>query len=128
MHAIYQDRSYDSTLPVAAIESRNMNFYAHWHEDVELICIYEGSLLVGINNESRVLRHGDMAVCSSGDIHFYDCRGMESVHRMIIFRPELIDSAGGWPRAFAFSSPFLQGQNYTEMYNRFNSSFETVQE
>lgn len=126
MHAIYEDRSYSSNLPVVAIESKNMNFYAHWHEDVELICVCEGTLLVGINNESRVLHQGDMAVCSSGDIHFYDCRGLESVHRMIIFRPELIDSSGGWPRTFVFSSPFLQDQRHKELHNQFNSAFETV--
>lgn len=126
MHAIYEDRSYASNLPVVAIESRNINFYAHWHEDVELICVCEGLLQVGINNESRILRQGDMAVCSSGDIHFYDCKGQESLLRMIIFRPEFIDSAGGWPRTFVISSPFLQDQSYSDLYNKFNSAFETV--
>jgi AraC-like DNA-binding protein len=128
MHAIYENRSYASNLPVVAIESRNMDFYAHWHGDVELICVCEGSLLVGINNEARMLRRGDMAVCSSGDIHYYDCRGLESVLRMIIFRPELIGSAGGWPRAFAFGSPFLQDKCFEEQYNRFNCAFETVRQ
>jgi AraC-like DNA-binding protein len=128
MYAIYEDRSYASSLPVVAMESRNINFYAHWHEDVELIYVCNGSLLVGVNNESRVLRQGDMAVCSSGDIHFYDCKGMESILRMIIFRPELIDSAGGWPRAFVFSSPFLQERNSIELHHSFNCAFETVQE
>lgn len=126
MHAIYEDRSYAGNLPVAAFESRAMSFHAHWHKDVELIRICGGSLLVGINNEARILRRGDMAVCSSGDIHFYDCKGMDSVLQMIIFRPELIDSAGGWPRAFAFSSPFLQAGGYGELYERFGAAFETV--
>jgi AraC-like DNA-binding protein len=128
MHAIYEDRSYSSNLPVMASESHNINFHAHWHEDVELICVCAGSLLVGINNESRMLHQGDMAVCSSGDIHFYDCKGMESILRMIIFRPELIDSIGGWPRGFVFSTPFLQGRNYEKQYKMFNSAFETIRD
>jgi AraC-like DNA-binding protein len=126
MHAKYENRYYVNNLNVVAFESRNMSFFAHWHTDVELICVYEGSLMVGINNESRILHKGDMAICSSGDIHFYDYMDMESIIRLIIFRPELIDCAGGWPRAFAFSSPFLQEQCYRELYSRFNSAFETV--
>lgn len=128
MHAIYEDRSYDSNLPVVAFESRNIGFFAHWHEDVELICVCEGSLQVGINNESRILRRGDMAVCSSGDIHFYDCRGQECILRLIIFRPEMVDSTGGWPRAFEFCSPFLQDPCHAGLYDRFNGAFETLRQ
>lgn len=124
MRAFYENRSYNSNLPVVAFESRRMRFFAHWHEDVELIRVCEGSLLVGINNESRVLHQGELAVCSSGDIHFYDCRDQESIVRIIIFRPELVESAGGWPRSFAFSSPFLDEGN--ELTGRYDAAFDTV--
>ncbi len=123
MHAIHEDRSYAGGLPVVAYESRNMKFPAHWHADVELLCVCDGSLLVGINNESHVLHKGDVAVCSSGDIHFYDNKSWESVHRMIIFRPELVDNAGGWPRGFVFSTPFVLNQGPQELYQKFNAAF-----
>ncbi len=126
MHAIYEDRSYAGGLPVVAYETRNMKFPAHWHADVELVCVCNGSLLVGINNEPRILHKGDIAICSSGDIHYYDCKSGESVHRMIIFRPELVDNAGGWPRGFSFSKPFAPAERSEELYQSFNAAYTTI--
>ncbi len=126
MHAVYEDRSYVGGLPVVAYETRNMKFPAHWHADVELVCVCKGSLLVGINNESRSLHEGDIAVCSSGDIHYYDCKSGESVHRMIIFRPELVDNAGGWPRGFTFIIPFAPTERSEELYQSFNAAYTTI--
>jgi AraC-like DNA-binding protein len=128
MRAIHESRSYAGNLPAVVIESKNMTFYAHWHEDVELLCVCEGSLRVGINNESRTLRRGDVAVCASGDIHFYDGTGTESILRLIIFRPEIIDSAGGWPQKFEFGSPFLQGLSLSDLFCRFNAAFDTIRQ
>lgn len=128
MHAIFEDRYYGKTPPVVAFTSRNMHFRAHWHTDIEVLFICKGSLLVGINNESQVLTLGDMAICSSGDIHFYDHRGMDSVIDMMIFRPDLIDSAGGWPRTFAFDAPFIPNGKNRDLSDRFHHAFATIQQ
>lgn len=128
MHAVHEDRSYPSNLPATAFAANSMSFFAHWHAEVELIQVCEGSILVGINHETRVLHQGDMAVCSSGDIHFYDCKGYDSIIRLIIFRPELVDSAGGWPRAFAFDSPFFCGQTCSALLRSYENAFLAIKE
>lgn len=107
MKAYHENRMYHSSLPFSSSISRNMNFLAHWHNDLEFVYVCEGSIRMGINLESRVLRQGDMAFCSSGDIHYYDSSDCESTILLVIFNPQLIGSPGGWPKDIRLSSPFI---------------------
>ncbi|MEO3948056.1 AraC family transcriptional regulator [Gorillibacterium sp. CAU 1737] len=108
MKAYHEHRSYSSPLPLSTIRLRNFVFLAHWHNDVELIYVTEGSIRIGINAETRILQAGDLAVCSSGDIHYYDSQGMDSELVLIIFNPRLIGFPGGWPKDVRITSPFLE--------------------
>lgn len=62
---------------------------------------------MGINSETRVLTAGDLAVCSSGDIHYYDSKNSQSKLLMVIFNPSLIGYPAGWPLNMRLMSPFL---------------------
>lgn len=97
----------DSAFPVRANLIRNITFLAHWHTDLELMIVMEGEIRMGINSESRLLRKGDMAVCSSGDIHFYESRDCESTILLLIFHPQIIGCPAGWPKDVRLGSPFL---------------------
>ncbi len=107
MKAYHENRFYHSTLPFSCDYSHNLNFLAHWHNDLELMYVCEGSIRMGINLESRVLHKGDMAICSSGDIHYYDSSDCESTILLLIFNPQLIGSPGGWPKDVRLTSPFI---------------------
>lgn len=107
MKAFHENRLYRSSFPVQAGRVRNISFLAHWHNDVELVYVREGAVRMGINSETRVLRQGDLAVCSSGDIHFYDSREQESEILLLIFPPQLVGAPGGWPRDLWLKEPFL---------------------
>lgn len=109
MRGFYENRSYYSTIPVTVTKTRNMDFLAHWHTDVEIIYVCEGALRMGINKESRLIHEGDVAVCGSRDIHFYDSKGLDSTVIMVIFRPEFIDCTGNWPKDSRFKTPFISG-------------------
>lgn len=109
MKAYHENRMYDSQLPFNSFIVHNFNFLAHWHNDLEFVYVCEGSIRMGINSESRVLHKGDMAICSSGDIHYYDSSNQESTILIIIFSPQLIGCTANWPQEFRLLTPFING-------------------
>lgn len=111
MKAYHEQRHYGSSLPINVMQLYNFSFLAHWHNDVELIYVKEGEIRVGINSETRLLKAGDLALCSSGDIHFYDSRDLNSVIILVIFNPRLIGSPGGWPGDVRLLSPIIGNAN-----------------
>jgi AraC-like DNA-binding protein len=108
MKAIYETRTYNSSVPLQINSSNSIDFIAHWHNDVELIYVCEGQTRMGINKESRLLKKGDLAICSSGDIHYYDSKDLNSNMFLLIFKPELIVNIGLWPQNLHFPSPFIE--------------------
>lgn len=107
MRAFHENRTYHSNFPFTVIVSDDIDFLAHWHNDLELVYVFEGSIRMGINSETRVLEAGDMAICSSGDIHYYDSKDSSSKIMMVIFNPSLIGFPGGWPLNVRLTSPFI---------------------
>lgn len=108
MKAFHENRTYHSTFPFTVIVSDNIDFLAHWHNDLEIVYVFEGSIRMGINSETRILKAGDMAICSSGDIHYYDSKDSSSKIMMVIFNPSLIGFPGGWPLNVRLTSPFME--------------------
>lgn len=108
MKAFHENRTYHSTFPFTVIVSNEFDFIAHWHNDLEIVYVFEGSIRMGINSEMRVLKTGDMAICSSGDIHYYDSKSSSSKIMMVIFNPSLIGFPGGWPLNVRLTSPFIE--------------------
>lgn len=118
MRAFHENRTYGYAFPFTAFVSCNIDFLAHWHNDLEIVYVLEGSIRMGINSETRVLTAGDLAVCSSGDIHYYDSKNRQSKLLMIIFNPSLIGYPAGWPLNKRLMSPFLdQSQSAPEQGN-----------
>jgi AraC-like DNA-binding protein len=113
MRAYHENRLYSSKHPFYVSQHENFNFLAHWHTDVEVIYVCEGSIRIGINSESRLLHAGDLAICSSGDIHYYDSNSNTSTIILIIFHPSLIGCTGSWPTQSRFLSPFIDGNRAT---------------
>ncbi|WP_281278181.1 AraC family transcriptional regulator [Paenibacillus anaericanus] len=107
MKAFHENRLYHSIIPFTAFIAHNFNFLAHWHNDLEFIYVCEGTIRIGINSESRILGKGDIAICSSGDIHYYDSKDNESSILIVIFNPQLIGVPGGWPKNIRLTSPFF---------------------
>lgn len=108
MKVFHENRTYHSTFPFTVIVSDNIDFLAHWHNDLEIVYVFEGSIRMGINSETRILKAGDMAICSSGDIHYYDSKDSSSKIMMVIFNPSLIGFPGGWPLNVRLTSPFME--------------------
>ncbi|MGG6314129.1 helix-turn-helix domain-containing protein [Paenibacillus macerans] len=109
MKSLYQNWKLDPDLPMDIYESTNITFYPHFHAEVEFIYVESGEIRIGVNEEKRLLRQGDMVVCSSKDIHYFDSRGLESKIMILIFKPDWIAPSKSWPVDFRFASPFISG-------------------
>ncbi|MEK4350821.1 helix-turn-helix domain-containing protein [Paenibacillus sp. FSL R5-0475] len=126
MKAFHENRTYHSTFPFTVIMSNDIDFLAHWHNDLEIVYVFEGSIRMGINSETRILKAGDMAICSSGDIHYYDSKDSSSKIMMVIFNPSLIGFPGGWPLNVRLTSPFMEKRAIREEEVRFNNRLSQI--
>jgi AraC-like DNA-binding protein len=108
VRAAIEKRSYEDAVPILAERVQDLVFRAHWHPDVELLCVLGGSICAGINQERRVLRKGDLALCGSGDIHYYERSRGGSECLLVIFKPELLGRAAYWPAPRRLSRRFVR--------------------
>ncbi|WP_195724311.1 AraC family transcriptional regulator [Paenibacillus monticola] len=114
MRAFHENRTYHSAFPFTAFKSHNIEFLAHWHHDLEIVYVIEGAVRMGINSETRILQAGDLAICSSGDIHYYDSKDNNSTLLLVIFNPSLLGFPAGWPLNVRLTSPFIERSSATE--------------
>ncbi|WP_068784869.1 AraC family transcriptional regulator [Paenibacillus phocaensis] len=107
MKSFYQNWKLDPELPMDIYQSSSITFYPHFHAEIEFIYVASGEIRIGVNEESRLLRQGEMVICGSNDIHYFDSRGMESEIIILICKPEWITMSKSWPVDFRFASPYL---------------------
>lgn len=106
MRAFYENRHYRPDAPISVSHASDLTFLAHWHMDIELIYVREGGIRIGIDQESRDLKQGDLALCGSNAIHYYDSSESASSVMIIIFRPEWLAGCMG-DKSFSPESLFL---------------------
>jgi AraC-like DNA-binding protein len=107
--AYYEKRSYPTILPLRIYRHvhKSFSFHAHWHSDIELVLVREGTLRFGVNHDIRTLHQGELAICCSGDIHFYDSAGATASFDILLFQPSLIGCQGNWPDGIRFDHSFI---------------------
>lgn len=95
MDADHEIRRYrDPDFPFSAWVSRDLEFMAHWHHEVEIVLVLEGQLTMGVNQKEMVLVPGDIGVSASQDIHYYR-RGASQIV-VVIVHPDLVPRGAGW--------------------------------
>jgi AraC-like DNA-binding protein len=107
MRAFPEKRRYDDELPLQAFTSKDLDFMAHWHRDVEFLSVLSGGLSVGVNRRERFAGPGSLVICASADIHYYAKGEGGSESLLLIFAPELALSAAGWPNRRRLTSSVL---------------------
>lgn len=105
--SFYQNWKLDPELPMDIYQSTNITFYPHFHAEIEFIYVLSGTIRIGVNEEIRLLRQGDMVICGSNDIHYFDSRELESEIIILICKPEWITMTKSWPSDFRFASPYI---------------------
>lgn len=116
MKYFYQNNQLTITKPFEIIYCENLDFYAHWHPEVEFVYILEGCSLVGVNNNKRLLEKGDMVILGSGDIHYFQSSHHTSKILVIQLKPEIVDNSHSWPDDIKFSSPYIYSEIVTAQH------------
>jgi AraC-like DNA-binding protein len=114
----HEKRSYDPGLPLQASSIRDLEFLAHWHSDIELLYVRSGSVIAAVNQDKRVLKKGELLVCASRDIHYYERTDQGSETILVILKPELVARAPEWPTKGALVANFATRSEHRELAAR----------
>lgn len=107
MDAFYEPRDYGgNNFKASFFWTREFSFAAHWHDDVEIVYVESGKMILGINTRGQLLPAGSLAICGSNDIHYYKkagpCRFL-----VLKFPPEQIGYTTRWPSGRLLERRFL---------------------
>lgn len=111
MKAFHEVRLYNSNFMVWCSSYTNMSFLSHWHKEIELIFVREGSANISVANQNFIAHAGDLIICDSGSIHYSDSYQMENVLDFIIFDPGIVHSVGQYNR---FENPLITKERLTK--------------
>ena len=67
----------------------------HWHEEIEIIYILEGSVKAGLNSRTYDLVQGDIFLIGSGDVHYFFPVKGRGKRIVIQFSLSMFDSVSG---------------------------------
>lgn len=110
MNYYYENRSsfLKDSMPLSIYSNINFSYRAHWHTEFELAYVESGSIYVCINNDGRKLAAGDIAISTSGDIHYYESSDPDSKIILLVFKPEFFGFPANWPASHKLTSSFFQ--------------------
>ena len=90
--------------------SSNMCFPPHLHSYVEIVYVIEGNISVTINDNTKELQSGDIAVSFPNDIHSYSTE-LSSKIKLLIFSPEIISSYFSRRMDKTLENPFISSHS-----------------
>lgn len=121
MNYYYENRSkkFNDAKPISTYVNYNFSYMAHWHTEIEIAYVESGNIFVSINNDKKILKAGDIAICNSGDIHYYEQTDSDSKIILIIFKPEFFGFTSNWLGTYKLNSPFLESDSISiENFNK----------
>lgn len=97
MQIFHEVRHYEDDFMVWHSTYQDMSFLAHWHNEVELIFVREGTARISIDGKIYNISQGDLVICGSRSIHYNDSYKMPNILEFILFDtqsilPEHVDS------------------------------------
>lgn len=107
--AYYENRS-DRAADIQASNGGNMNFPAHLHNDIELFLVQEGRVRVTVDDQTRELSAGGMAVVFPNTIHSYQTLTPQSRHLIVIAGAAFLGESYTRLTHSRAVCPFLEGE------------------
>lgn len=122
---LQEDAYYDSAGIPLFIRTYDLNAFperrvpCHWHDDLELICIWEGKMRYCINDSHIVLKENDTLLVNARQLHYgYPYAGRECRFLCVRFHPSLF--VGNQLLREKYITPVLE--NGEPQYVHFHSS------
>ena len=89
---VYEKKIYDEDLPAQlSCEQRNeegLYFWPHWHEDIEILYVTEGSAKITLEQQEYSLEKGSMIIVNSNELHSGYCESTPYVCKVLSFKPQ----------------------------------------
>lgn len=89
---VYEKKIYDEDLPAQlSCEQRNeegLYFWPHWHEEIEILYVTEGSARITLEQQEYFLEKGSMIVVNSNELHSGYCESTPYVCKVLSFKPQ----------------------------------------
>ena len=89
----------------------------HWHQEMEIVAVKKGELLVTVDKQTSRIRQGEAAVIFPGQLHgIFQSKSVRAEYENIIFRLELLMSGGEDPWTDRFLLPLAEGRAKEPLY------------
>lgn len=89
---VYEKKIYDEDLPAQlSCEQRNeegLYFWPHWHEEIEILYVTEGSARITLEQQEYFLEKGSMIIVNSNELHSGYCESTPYVCKVLSFKPQ----------------------------------------
>lgn len=107
MKAFHEKNIYPDGFSVDIVKFNSFSFLPHWHNDIEIVHVYEGCLRMTVNSVTRVLSAGESCICCSGDIHSYDSDDLKCTGILVFFGTEIVGPQIKWPQDAVLLTAFI---------------------
>ncbi|MBZ4665896.1 MAG: AraC family transcriptional regulator [Mahella sp.] len=107
MSILHQKRFMNLDFPFSLWIDQDLKFGAHWHQEVEMVYMLEGSMQIGLNNEIYTLNARDILFINSGDIHYFLHNGQSNKEVVIQFGLSLLDMYSDVISGSRFINPLI---------------------
>ena len=103
------------TAPVECLDlkkrSDSPDLYAHFHDYVELLYLYDGKLCVWLNGKEYAFNEGELIIINSKESHRLESAAPESRYYVIKFNPEILWASNGSAKETRYVLPFLNSSS-----------------
>ena len=103
------------TAPVECLDlkkrSDSPDLYAHFHDYVELLYLYDGKLRVWLNGKEYAFNEGELIIINSKESHRLESAAPESRYYVIKFNPEILWASIGSAQETRYVLPFLNSSS-----------------
>ncbi|SHH45391.1 AraC family transcriptional regulator [Clostridium grantii] len=110
------------------------NFPKHWHSEMEIVHVNEGSIIITLNQEEYLLKKGDILIIGSNKIHSYQELYCENRIDMILFNYSILEELNKDYDSFKNLLPILQNNHLIKseenphIHKRLESQIRTLVE
>lgn len=89
---VYEKKIYNEDSPAQLfIEYRmeeGLYFWPHWHEEIEILYVTEGSAKITLEQQEYLLEKGSMMIINSNELHSGYCVSTPYICKVLSFKPQ----------------------------------------
>ncbi|MGG1638813.1 GH39 family glycosyl hydrolase [Paenibacillus sp. NRS-1760] len=91
MRYLYEFIEHQDDLPIRLFVNSVAHVHFHWHKEIEIIYVLQGSVTIYLDQHQYLLQQDDIIVVSSMSVHKIERTSQDNVLLTLQFNPELMD-------------------------------------